>query len=218
MATKSRDTEEKILEAALALFRERGFAEATMRDVAARAGVATGLAYYYFDSKDAIVQKFYHRAKDELAPKLDEAHRERTLAARVQALIEAKFTYFAPNRRFLGALMAHAADPASPLSPFGEPSRPIREYEFAQFERALQETRTAMPRDLAPHMARILWFYQMGMILFWIYDPSPKQKRSRDLVRVSLGIVTLLIKLSNVPLIRPVRRKALEILSIVEGS
>mgnify|MGYP001616156460 CR=1 FL=1 len=42
-----------------------------------------------------------------------------------------KFRYFKPDRRFLGALMAHAADPASPLSPFGEPSREIREFDFA---------------------------------------------------------------------------------------
>jgi AcrR family transcriptional regulator len=38
------ETRDRILEAALALFRERGYAEATMREVAARAGVATGLA------------------------------------------------------------------------------------------------------------------------------------------------------------------------------
>ena len=44
MTTK--DTRQKILDAALELFRERGFAEATMREIAARAGVATGLAYY----------------------------------------------------------------------------------------------------------------------------------------------------------------------------
>ena len=46
-ATKdSKDTSEQILEAALALFRERGFASATMRDIAAKAGVARGLAEY----------------------------------------------------------------------------------------------------------------------------------------------------------------------------
>ena len=70
MATKA--TREKILEAALELFRERGFAEATMRDIAARAGVASGLAYYYFASKDAIVLAFYQRAKDDLASHIAE--------------------------------------------------------------------------------------------------------------------------------------------------
>jgi len=42
-----------------------------MRDVANQAGVALGAAYYYFDSKDAIVMGFYERAQEHLAPLLD---------------------------------------------------------------------------------------------------------------------------------------------------
>ena len=72
------DTRTKILEAALALFRERGFAEATMREIATRAGVASGLAYYYFDSKDAIVLAFYQRAQEELAPRMEAAQAGKT--------------------------------------------------------------------------------------------------------------------------------------------
>jgi AcrR family transcriptional regulator len=212
----SHETRERILEAALTLFRERGFAEATMREIAARAGVASGLAYYYFDSKDAIVLAFYQRAMDELPAHLRAAHEERKLAPRLRAIIEAKFAYFQANRGFLGALMSHAADPASPLSPFGEPSRPIREFDIAQFDRGLTETRTMVPRDLAPHLAKILWFYQMGLLLFWIYDRSPDQARSRELLDRSLKIVVLLIKLSNLPLMKPARRAALSIVEILE--
>ena len=39
-------------EAALDLFQERGFAEATMREIARKAGVATGAAYYYFPRRN----------------------------------------------------------------------------------------------------------------------------------------------------------------------
>jgi AcrR family transcriptional regulator len=215
MATKA--TREKILEAALELFRERGFADATMRDIAARAGVATGLAYYYFESKDAIVLAFYQRAKDDLATLFEVGQKDKNLGSRLQALIEIKFRYFKPDRRFLGALMAHAADPASPLSPFGEPSREIREFDFSQFERALKETHTAVPKDLAPHIAKILWFYQMGLVLFWIYDRSPDQRRSRELLEKSLKVVVLLLKLSNLPLMKPARKSVLNIISILES-
>jgi AcrR family transcriptional regulator len=215
MAAKG--TREKILEAALELFRERGFAEATMRDIAGRAGVATGLAYYYFESKDAIVLAFYQRAKDDLAALLDDAQKEKNLASRLQALIETKFRYFKPDRRFLGALMAHAADPASPLSPFGEPSRATREFDFAQFERALEETNTPVPKDLAPHIAKILWFYQMGLLLFWIYDRSPDQRHSRELLEKSLKMVVMLLKLSNLPLLKPARKSVLNIIAILES-
>jgi hypothetical protein len=113
--------------------------------------------------------------------------------------------------------MGHAADPASPLSPFGEPSRDTREFDLAHFERALTETRTSVPADLAPHIAKILWFYQLGLLLFWIYDRSPQQRRSRALLDASLNIVVLLIKLSNLPLMRPARRSVLNIIEILEG-
>ena len=148
---------------------------------------------------------------------LEQAHEARTLAARLQALVEAKFTYFRPNRRFLGAILGHAADPASPLSPFNEASRPIREFEFAQFDRALRETRTTVPRDLAPHLSKMLWFYQMGLLLFWIHDRSPEQRRSHDLLKASLRAVVMLIKLSNIPLFAPARRSALNIIELLDS-
>ena len=186
---RSAETRAKILEAALELFRERGFPQSTMREIATRSGVATGLAYYYFASKDAIVLEFYQRALADLGPLLEPAQQHKKLEDRLQAILEAKFQYFAPNRRFLGALMSDAADPASPLSPFSEPSRPIREFDLAQFQRALDETGVSIPKDLAPHMAKILWMYQMGILLFWIYDRSEEQSRSRQLVKRSAGMV-----------------------------
>jgi AcrR family transcriptional regulator len=214
---RSAETRVKILEAALDLFRERGFPESTMREIAARSGVATGLAYYYFSSKDAIVLEYYQRALADLGALLEPAHNHKKLEDRLHAILEAKFQYFEPNRRFLGALMSNAADPASPLSPFSEPSRPIREFDFGQFQRALDETGVSIPKDLAPHMAKILWMYQMGMLLFWIYDHSEQQTRSRQLVKRSLGMVVLLLKLSNLPLLKPARKTVLDLVGILES-
>jgi len=47
---------EKIQEAAKKAFRERGFHNATMRQIAEYAGVSQGLAYRYFKNKDAIIE------------------------------------------------------------------------------------------------------------------------------------------------------------------
>lgn len=208
---------EKILEAALELFREQGFEGTSMRDVAQRAGVATGLAYYYFESKEAIVLAFYDRAYAELGPALEEAHGAKKLDARMEALVTAKFRYFEPNRRFLGALMGHAADPASPLSPFGEPSKAIRESEIGHFARALSETGTAVAADLAPHLPKLLWMYQMGLVLFWMYDRSDGQERTQRLLRASLRMVMLLLKVAALPLMKPARKAVLELVEIVES-
>src|ERR687892_347213 len=55
----SEETRTQILDTALALFRERGFEETTIRDIAAGAGLSLGAAYYYFKSKEAIVGAYY---------------------------------------------------------------------------------------------------------------------------------------------------------------
>ena len=199
------------------MFREKGFAETSMREVAARAGVATGLAYYYFSSKDAIVLAFYQQAKVDLGPLLEGAQTGRKLEERLAALIQAKFRYFAPNRKFLGALMGHAADPANPLSPFAAESREVREQDLAQFGRALAETATSVPDDMAAALPKILWMYQMGLILFWIYDRTEGQERTARLLEASVRMVALLIKLGSLPLVKPARKAVLELVEIVEG-
>lgn len=45
---------QEILDAALAVFAEKGFAAARMDDIAAQAGVTKGTIYLYFDSKEAV--------------------------------------------------------------------------------------------------------------------------------------------------------------------
>jgi len=49
------DRRTAILDAAEALFAERGFADTSMADIVAASGVATGTVYRYFDNKDAVV-------------------------------------------------------------------------------------------------------------------------------------------------------------------
>src|SRR5579859_5301848 len=56
---KSEQTRTLILETALRLFRERGYDRTTMRAIAEQAGVSVGNAYYYFASKEHLVQGFY---------------------------------------------------------------------------------------------------------------------------------------------------------------
>ena len=53
------ETRDVILKTALEMFLERGYEETTMRAIAERAGVALGNAYYYFRSKEHLIQAFY---------------------------------------------------------------------------------------------------------------------------------------------------------------
>jgi AcrR family transcriptional regulator len=214
---KSDETRSRILEAALRVFRERGFERATMREIATAAEVAVGAAYYYFESKEAIVMAFYERSQVEMRPVLEEIlDRSSTLEGRLRGLIDEKFACFGPNRKLLGALSAHA-DPEHPLSPFSRETAAIREQDIGFFERAVEDSKVKLPPRIKPYLPRLLWMYQMGLILFWVYDRSEEQKRTRLLFDQSLKMLLLTLRLAGFPLLRPMHKLAADLLDAVYG-
>jgi AcrR family transcriptional regulator len=218
-APKSEETRQRILGAALKLFHDRGFDAATMRDVAQEAGVATGAAYYYFPSKEAIVMELYGRWSAEMQPKIEAALETATgLEQRLEKLIRVKWSHFAPHREVLGALLRNGADPRHPLSPFSPETREIRKVDIEWFRRNQADCGVRIPKDLEPHLPDILWFFQMGAIYFWVIDASPRQANSERLLAIAAKSIVSVIRISALPLMRPVRKAALEMVHLVKGA
>ena len=218
LTTKSEETGLRILDSALELFRQEGFDNATMRDIAEKAGVATGAAYYYYASKDAIVMDFYRRSCADMQPKIELAlERATSLETRLRELIGVKLTYFEPNRSVLRALLRNGADPKHPLSPFSSQTSEIRNIDIAWFRRILVDCGVRIPKDVQPHLPGVLWFFQMGVIFFWLVDESQDQQRTARLLDLSVNAVVALLKLSAFPLTRPLRKVAVELIEIVKG-
>jgi AcrR family transcriptional regulator len=214
---KAEETRNRILDAALRLFRERGFEETTMRDVAAAAGVATGAAYYYYRSKQDLVMDFYLRTDEESREAFTKAIRSsKELKKRLRGIIEAKFAQFAEHRSLLTALLKAGVDPRDPLSPFGEETRQVREDTIAWYARALEGSDVGIPKDLAPHLPRLLWMYNMGLIYHWIVDQSPGQRRTARITDATLDLIVQLLKVSSLPLMGPLRKRALKVLRAFE--
>src|SRR5262245_45247317 len=108
---KSEETRARILEAALALFLERGYQETTMRAIADRAGVAIGNAYYYFESKEHLIQAFYAQTQVEhAAASRDVLAGTRSFRERLGGVVQAKIDTIDPYHRFAGVLFRTAAD------------------------------------------------------------------------------------------------------------
>jgi AcrR family transcriptional regulator len=216
--SKAEATSTKILDAALTLFREQGYDAATMRGIAERAGVATGAAYYYYASKDAIVMDFYRRSCQDMQPKLASALADiNSLEDGLRELIRVKLTYFEPNRDVLRALLRNGADPKSRTSPFSPQTKQIRDLDISWFQHVVKQSGVRAPRDLALPLPGILWFFQMGVILFWVTDDSPGQRRTDKLLPLACKVVASLIRLSSLPLMRPLRKPVLELIEIVAG-
>ncbi len=96
-----------------------------------------------------------------------------------------KLEHFAPNRGVLRALLRNGADPKHPLSPFSPQTKEIRDIDLAWFRRILVDCGMRIPRDLEPRLPGVLWFFQMGVIFFWVIDESPDQTRTTRLLELA---------------------------------
>jgi AcrR family transcriptional regulator len=216
--SKAEATATKVFDAALELFREQGFEAATMRGIAERAGVATGAAYYYYASKDAIIMDYYQRSCDEMLDKIRRAlEGAKNLEDGMGELIRVKLRHFGPNRNVLRALLRNGADRKHPLSPFSAETRPIRDLDISWFQQLVKQSGVRVPRDLAPRLPGLLWFFQMGVILFWVTDDSPRQSHTEKLLPLACKLIASLVRLSSLPLMRPLRKPVLELIEIVIG-
>lgn len=63
---RSRQTKEKIVQAAILLFQERGYEKTTSNDIAAAAGVSVGSFYVYFTDKRQLLLTIFDRLDEEL--------------------------------------------------------------------------------------------------------------------------------------------------------
>jgi AcrR family transcriptional regulator len=212
VTARAEDTRRKIYEAAMEMFREKGFEETTMRDIAAKAGVALGGTYYYFSSKDAIVLAFYHEMQEASRTVVSDALAgKKKLKERIRAVLDQRLKLLEPNRKFCAALFRHAPDGSDPLSPFSDETRLIRDAAIEQMRIAVEGGDVKIPADLKPRLPYLLWLYQMALIMFWLYDRSPNQEKNQKLMDKSLGLLVNLLRVSSLPLMRPLRKTVLEL-------
>ncbi len=195
-------TKAVILQTALELFRRRGFEVTTMRDIARSAKVATGAAYYYFPSKEAIVAAYYDRVQRRHAEKVRvELIGRAGLRERLGAAMHSKLEILKDDRMFLGALFRYTGDPDHPLSVFGKGAHAQRSQSVAIFQEAIAGTNVS--EELRQLLPWALWLAHLGMILFFIHDETEGQQRTHKLADGILDLLTQLIELTSSALLRP---------------
>lgn len=207
---KSDQTRALILDTALAMVRERGYERTTMRAIAEKAGVSLGNAYYYFRSKEYLIQAFYQSLHDDhIAVALPALEKAETLKARLLAVIRLKIETMQPYHQFAGVLFKTAADPQSPLNPFADEANPVRRASIHLFDQVVEGSTARVPKDLRAELPYLLWVFHMGIILFWIHDRSPKHRRTYRLIDRTVEMVDKMISLGSNPFMRPLRKHAL---------
>jgi AcrR family transcriptional regulator len=212
---KSEKTKEHIFQTAVSLFQEKGYENTTMRDIAKKAKVAVGAAYYHFETKESIVMEFYKRTQEEAKLQNNSfCQKNKDFKERIKNVLEFKISQFDSYRNFVWVLSQRAGHPNHPLSPFSENTKEIREEAIGIFKIVLEDSNFNVPQDLNEKLPLVLWLYQMGIVYFWLSDNSKNQERTTEFIGKSLSVLVALLKISKTPFLKSIRKSALSLLEV----
>jgi AcrR family transcriptional regulator len=210
--SRGEETKSKIVDAAMGLFVESGYEATTMRAIAEKAGVAVGNAYYYFPSKEHLIQAFYARTHVEhMRASRPVLEKETDFSKRLIGLMEAKLDTIEPYHRFSGVLFTTAADPQSPLNPFSDESVPTRRESTALFAEAVTGSKLRPSKQFAEELPNLLWIWHMGVVLFWLHDRSAGRKRTRKLIHATVPLLEKMVTLGSLPILRGMAKEGLDL-------
>jgi AcrR family transcriptional regulator len=213
---KGDKTRTRLFNAALELFRRKGFDAATMRDIASESHLALGAAYYYFPSKDAIVMDYYNSSILEHEKRVQAGLAQATnLRERLTLVMQTKLDLLREDRPLLQGLFRFAGSPHHPLSMFSSGTLEQRQKSIAIF-RAVVDEEEHLPEDLRELLPPALWVLHLAILLYFVHDDSPGQERTRRLAEGAMALLAQLVTVVSTPLLqpilKPVRGRVLDLL------
>ena len=212
---KGEQTRRHLFDCALKLFREKGFDSTTMLDIANEAGMVKSAAYYYFNSKETIIQRYYETVQAAQERICGQVFAESSdLKTRIAAAMFSKLELAGEDRELLGVVFRYTGEPQHPLSCLGKATEPIRRRSIGVFRQAIAAEK--MSKEIRQLLPLALWSLQMGLLVLFIYDDSPRQQRTRKLTEGALALTLNLLALARLPLLRPVLAKVLALLRDAE--
>jgi AcrR family transcriptional regulator len=199
-------TRQRLYEAALSLIRERGYEAATLRDVAARAGVSPALLYRYFPNKRAVVLAFYDALSERFALQAADIRHGRWRDRFIDTL-ELSLRVLGPHRVVLRAL-APVIVGAEDEGIFARATAFSRVRVLGAFQEAVTAATDAPERALGEAMGRLLYLFHLAVILWWLLERSPGQRATAALLKLLRRLMPYAALALRVPAARSFVRAA----------
>lgn len=140
----------QLIEAAIAVIGECGFHEASLQQIARRAGVSAGLVAHYFGDKEGLLEATLRFLTDEIGRELVERYsRAPTPMARIEAVVEVCLSprQFEPTLARVWLAFWHQSLHSELLG------RIQRVYQRRLYDNLLHALRGLVPANVAPRLA-----------------------------------------------------------------
>jgi AcrR family transcriptional regulator len=175
------DKRRMILDAAIRVFARQGFHNCRVADIAGEAGVAYGLVYHYFNSKDEILNELFEERWSLLLTASEEADRElgsaREKLAAVAGFIIDSYRYDPDLMKVVVIEVTRAANS------FGRTHFPLIQQAYQSIEKMVADGQAdgSFRSDIDPVFASMLFYGAIEQLLTgWIFEVVPQEDTDFD--------------------------------------
>lgn len=171
-----------ILDAAVRVFAERGFNHCRVSDIADEAGVAYGLVYHYFKSKDGILDEVFLERWGLMLDVIQNAHDDETLTPREKLTKVATFIVESYARQ-PDVMQVVIVEVTRQANTFGRRHWAKIQEGHAGIARivATAQDRGELRPDIPPELAGIVFYGGIEQLLTaWIFDLMPSEPENRN--------------------------------------
>lgn len=171
----------RLLEAAIALFGEKGFHDTTVPQIVDSAGSSTGSFYFYFRNKEDIFVAAMRALEKGLSAAIDEAtHKQYTPREQLAAAVEALFLFLASSPHAARILITEAAS-------LGGEIEKARKAILHSHARSVAETLAALNQAASNREAEVASWCWVGSVLEsavrWLDAPAADRLPATEMAR-----------------------------------
>ena len=190
MRTKAREREHEILRAAIRVFARQGYHKSKVGEVAAEAGVAYGLVYHYFGSKEALLEAIFRRTWKQMLRVVQEIEdSDTTSQEQLRSVAGLVLQAWRVDPELVGVLVREVTRSPQLQNEVDEIA-----HAFAALERivARGQERGELRRDLDARLASWAFYGALEEILTgWVYERLPDDDEAT--ARAEQTVVSLLL-------------------------
>jgi AcrR family transcriptional regulator len=186
-------TKQRILAAALHLFRTKGVENTTAKEISKRAKIAEGTLFNYFPTKEDLSLYFFQKGTDDLIAwfRSNTELQKAPLSEKLFAIIHRQLEQIAPYEDFIGSVFFRSLQPKSKLNALSLESQQHRIKYLCFIGELLDE---ATRRKEIPQLGDIgaygVGLFYIGIVTFWLHDTSQGKQKTLAFLDRSLKLIS----------------------------
>ena len=183
-------TKVKILQSAVDLIIEKGFDNASLREMAKNAGVSNPTIYNYFPSKEKLLYAYIEQKHKEAIATLQEIEdfHTYTLREQLQTLIETELERYLEDREFIiqiSDMVFHTS--GLKMGKLYETNALFIETVEEMLNIGIEAEEIVAP-PFKEHLPKFFWDYYIMEVAYWVKDDSEMFENTTQFIDHSLGM------------------------------